>query len=1138
MHGQLVQVLQNFRRQRAFQASAYLEARLRLSNDYFRATGVRGCVVGVSGGVDSAVVLALMERARQQPGSPLRRVVPALIPMFVEAGATNQDVALQRGRLVAAAVGLQEAVVDLSQPLAVTKASVDRGYGREGQPWAAGQLVSYLRTPALYYLTALLTEDDCLSVLCGTTNRDEGSYIGFFGKASDGMVDYQPISDLHKSEVRQLARLLGIPSSVVEATPTGDTYDGRPDEQMIGAPYDFLELYEHWLCADRPALELGPQARQQWNDWAVCLEELHRKNLHKYVVGSVAVHLDILPRAVPGGWRSEVYTPWSAGPSTAGRLVGEFSLQTQPSAWEAPGPARSLADLGEACLTLEDLLSPLECQQLMAEVMAQTQVAVGIHGRVSDAQRSGGSNRATACSPAWAEELWRRLAPHLPPVRLFDELSSTDHGGHPVWRAVGVNPVLRFLCYHPGGQLVPHYDAGFDFQDGRRHTLMSLVVYLNSLPEGQGGQTRFLLDPQRGAPLEERDHQDWESTPLRPRVVAAVHPQAGRALLFDHRLLHDGELWRGNEPRVLLRTDIIFERCGLLPARLVAPARPEGEPPCKVRADRFYGPLWARLGQAGIEEAGYFEDSRSDLEPDVRAEPEWLCTPLFHVQRRLQEAGPDQPLAVLLTTGAFCPVHPGHLAMMESARETLEALGVAVLGGYLSPSHDEYVLSKCGPEVPGAAHRVHLSRQAVADSCWLMVDEWEALHTSAALNFTEVIERLSAYLNRHLLGGRPIRVYYVFGSDNARFCLTFVERGQAVCVERAGFEDRLQAYAQHPLVVDNPRVTFVRGKDVPGLTSTQVRNGEVEVLATPVREIWQDWQVTDPVSRPIRFFLRDEGLWSVEPWVARVGGEELLGRSRLFGERVKEAIEEGFAGAYRPDPPRPLQLSILSLLEQRSRARRELLSPSENQGCRLLSLDPCWPGDENLGVSRCFELGGGRVCADLVVRPGWPTLDQQLSRLPAGDYALVDDDIATGHTMRWVESVLPARCRVVARQALCELPVFSGEAGLVDLGDQRDFLLGAREGGLVVRLPDQSLARVPYLLPYVNPAERLSLPISRAYEFSRRLWQLNQEFFEGLNLTLEDAPEAFRGLTHYLGIPSEWSLARWSAWHLLRLPGP
>ncbi|MFN8606475.1 MAG: NAD(+) synthase [Vulcanimicrobiota bacterium] len=1114
MHSQLQERLAAFRRQRNFRPERYLEARLRLLNDYFRESGIQAAVVGVSGGIDSAVVLALLARV-----PALRRVVPALIPMFVEAGATNQDLATARGREVIAALGLSEALVDLSEPLRVTKASVDQGYGRVGQPWAAGQLVSYLRTPALYYLTALLSEDGLPCVLCGTTNRDEGSYIGFFGKASDGMVDLQPISDLHKSEVRQLAELLGIPTSIMQATPTGDTYDGRPDELMIGAPYDFLELYEHWLCTGRPALELEADAMAQWQQYAGALEELHAKNLHKYLVGSVAVHLDVLERPVPGGWRSEVYGPYPPpfDPRGTGRLVGEFELQTRP------GPATeveaiSQADFGDSLVTFEGLLSASECAALRAEVLSQKQIEVGLHGRV-DGTGQRGSGRATAYSPEWAEALWRRLAPALQQIRLFDEFSSTDHGGHPVWRAVGINPVLRFMCYQPGGQLVPHYDAGFDYGDGRRYTLMSLVIYLNSVPEGAGGRTRFLSDAQRGLPVSERNHEDWELPAPQAHCLAAVVPEAGRACLFDHRLLHDGEAWEGPGDRLIVRTDLVFERCGLLPGKPPAPARQPAVGSDQLLADPFYGPLQPLLGQAGVEEAGYFEDSRQSLAADPRSQTDWLCTPVFWARERLKRSG-CKPLAALVTTGALCPVHPGHLALMEHARKALEKEGYAVLGGYLSPSHDEYVMGKCGQSVPPAAHRSHLCQQAISGSDWLMVDEWEALHTSAALNFSLVLERLQAYLNRHLQCARPVRVFYVFGSDNARFALTFLERGQAVCLERPGYRDRLEHYANHPLMRGNTRVLFVRGAALPDVASTQVRKGDFELLAPNVRSLWEDWHGPGK-DRSARLFLRDEGAWSVQHW------GDLEQAYARFTRDVAQAVEDSFREARLPDPPTPLHLSLLSLDEQ----RREALQRFGAE--HILSLDPCLPGAANLGVSRCFELCANNLRPGLVARPGWPPLAEQLASIPPGVYSLVDDDIATGHTMEAVLGRLPEHCRVERQAALCQLPSL-GE-GLVDLGDVRDFLVGSWEGGLVVCLPDGQLARVPYLLPYVNPADRLSLPLSQSFAFSRRVWRLNAEFFDQGTLTVADVPTALGNLFRYLGVPSHTLLADWCRWHLRRL---
>ena len=79
--------------------------------------------------------------------------------------------------------------------------------------------------------------------MSGTTNRDEGAYIGFFGKASDGMVDLQPIADIHKSEVYAIAKILNIPEYIINASPKGDVWNNKLDVEMIGAPYDIVEVF-------------------------------------------------------------------------------------------------------------------------------------------------------------------------------------------------------------------------------------------------------------------------------------------------------------------------------------------------------------------------------------------------------------------------------------------------------------------------------------------------------------------------------------------------------------------------------------------------------------------------------------------------------------------------------------------------------------------------------------------------------------------------------------------------------------------------------------------------------------------------------------------------------------------------------
>lgn len=1118
--GDLEQRLLAYRRLRRFDSGGYVEGKARLINCYLKRYGLSACVVGVSGGVDSALVLALLSWAAGKPDSPIRRVIAALAPIHESSGATNQERATLLGRQVAESYPVEIATVDLSMSQQSLKQAVDRGLKVDGQPWATGQLASYLRTPALYYLAALLAQEGFPAVVCGTTNRDEGAYIGFFGKASDGMVDLQLIGDIHKSEVREAARWLRVPEVVIEAVPTGDTYDGRVDEEMIGAPYDFLELYQASLegAARLPSGE-------PFDGWARAVEDLHQRNLHKYLASSPAVFLDIYPRAVPGGWRSVAYPARLASDPRPESLVGEFRLAQWPFQESSPPPQRRVLSHEPSALVLEQLLSERECLWLRDSYHEAGSVPVGKHGSQKNfdpTQESPASWRATAYSPEFAQVLWSRIAESLSPVRIFDGHAFTDWQHHPVWRAVGVNPVFRFIEYPTGGWLVPHYDAGYDFADGRRHTLMSLILYLDD-----HGATRLLLDGQRHLPLDERCHDDATQAATDHDVLVRVPSQTGTVFLFDHRLLHDAEPWNGPGRRLLLRSDIIFERCGLqpLPSTVTAPQpTPPPEDPFLRRAfrDPYYGAALPLLrDSATVEEAGFFLETR-DEPSDERFSADWLVTPLHRVIENLKTAPADGKLAVLITTGAMCPIHPGHIEMMEQARQQLEQRGFTVLGGYLSPSHDEYLQLKCGDDALPAFHRLYLCEQAVKQSDWLMVDPWESLHTSLAVNFTVVLERLASYLSRHVRCLRPIHVVYAFGSDNARFALTFVSRGRGVCVPRDGYERQHRTYAEHLLLRDREEVIFSPGPPVANTASSKVRQGDSELLQADVQLLWLEWQSKKKPPR-LRLTLRDEGAWMVAHWPPRAD----LERARLdFSRKLEELLEEAFLSAGQP-----IVLQRLTLESQRSTV------PEVPAGGVLLSLDPCLPGQYNLAVSRCHSLCDSRLFPGLVSRPNTPELEAQLDQLPAGRYLVFDDDLATGGTTREVLALLPQRCQVERFLHLFSASADQEESS--ELLDSRDFLVGARESGLVVRLPDDTLARAPYILPYVAPVQRANIPLSSYYRFSREVWRLNRAFFSAYHpeLTISQADPAFVGFALYLGFCPETTMVEFCDWHIQRLSG-
>ena len=539
---------------RGFDAEQVLSAKLGRLNRWFAAQGLDAAVVGVSGGVDSALVLGLLQTASKLEHSPLRKVVALLLPI-ASPGATRQAEATQSGRRVATALGAETWEAPLGPALAATVSALQQASRLEFDAWAEGQCLSVMRTPALYGAAALLQSQGFRSVVVGTLNRDEGAYLGFFGKASDAMVDVQPISDLHKSEVRALARLLGVPADIIERTPAGDVFDGRSDEQMLGASYDAIESALRLLELGRDPTQVGAAV------WSA-LHRQHAVNRHKYAVGGAAVHLDVLLRGVPGGARDEPFAGRDERRPPAGALLGE---------WEPPEisldpvlelPRFQVLDLPQGfALHAHELLSTRDCEQLVLALRASgIAESVGVTGLKGS--YGVGSVRATAWSPKLAAALWHRLRPVVPAARFLDSHSPTDgfatpeRRGHRSWRVVGLSPVLRFMRYEPGGQHFCHYDAGFDYGDGRR-SLLSVVFYLSDMPKS--GATRFVRDGQSDKPVAERDFSDWSRETRTDEVLCAVHGQRGDALIFDHRLGHDVQRWDGPGSRIIVRGDVVYE---------------------------------------------------------------------------------------------------------------------------------------------------------------------------------------------------------------------------------------------------------------------------------------------------------------------------------------------------------------------------------------------------------------------------------------------------------------------------------------------------------------------------------------------------------------------------------------------------
>jgi NAD+ synthase len=202
------------------------------------AAGARGLVVGLSGGIDSAVVVRLCQLAT--PGKVLGAVMPChsdprdesdarLVAEHFDVPTVRVDLGPTYDQLVEEA----RSVLGLADELASAPSA---GFDIRGRVPLAN-VKPRLRMTTLYFIANSLNY-----LVAGTGNRSELT-IGYFTKYGDGGVDVLPIGNLLKSQVRALAKELGVPQPIIEKAPSAGLWIGQTDEDEMGFSYADLEAY-------------------------------------------------------------------------------------------------------------------------------------------------------------------------------------------------------------------------------------------------------------------------------------------------------------------------------------------------------------------------------------------------------------------------------------------------------------------------------------------------------------------------------------------------------------------------------------------------------------------------------------------------------------------------------------------------------------------------------------------------------------------------------------------------------------------------------------------------------------------------------------------------------------------------------
>lgn len=197
--------------------------------DYATQSKIKGFVIGVSGGIDSAVTSTLCAKTG----------LPTLcLEMPIHQAKSQVNRALNHiNWLQNNFSNVQMTQVDLTPVFDNLILSLPKVKSEEERFMSLANTRARLRMTTLYYFAALNNY-----LVAGTGNKVEDFGVGFYTKYGDGGVDLSPIADLMKSEVYKLASHFGINKEIIEAAPTDGLWgDDRTDEDQIGASYDELE---------------------------------------------------------------------------------------------------------------------------------------------------------------------------------------------------------------------------------------------------------------------------------------------------------------------------------------------------------------------------------------------------------------------------------------------------------------------------------------------------------------------------------------------------------------------------------------------------------------------------------------------------------------------------------------------------------------------------------------------------------------------------------------------------------------------------------------------------------------------------------------------------------------------------------
>jgi NAD+ synthase len=268
-----------------------------IRNQLAQAGFTRG-LLGLSGGIDSALVAFLVAEA----------VGPENLLCVMMPYRTSSSESVEHARLVVDKLGCASDMVEIS-------AMVDGYFGQDGEPGAGGAQAG--AASPLQRGNLMARERMCVlydrsvswgGLVVGTGNKTE-SLIGYTTIFGDSACAFNPIGDLYKSQVRQVAAAMGVPDAIIRKAPSADLWPGQTDEMEGGFTYPVLDRLLFWMVdkrrTDEELLAMGfPDATIARVKRLVAVSEFKRQVPPVAKLGPRTTGVDYLyPRRRPGSAR-------------------------------------------------------------------------------------------------------------------------------------------------------------------------------------------------------------------------------------------------------------------------------------------------------------------------------------------------------------------------------------------------------------------------------------------------------------------------------------------------------------------------------------------------------------------------------------------------------------------------------------------------------------------------------------------------------------------------------------------------------------------------------------------------------------------------------------------------------------------